>query len=122
MIETCDLADGEDHSEFYSARADGRRVRLVREFPSLGPTDCAHRYPSWSPDGRHMVYMSGDAIAVGPTARRNWRRDRIVTQRIARIGLQQLGIGGEILIAALALHVFVQRREVGGAQRNHLDP
>ena len=28
-----------------------------------------------------MVYMSGDAIAVGPAARRDWRRDRVLTPR-----------------------------------------
>ena len=81
LIETCNLEGVGEHSEFYSARADGRRVRLFRAFPSLGPNGCAHRYPSWSPDGRRMVYMSGDAIAVGPAARRDWRRDRVVTAR-----------------------------------------
>ena len=81
LIETCNLEGVGEHSEFYSSRADGRRVRLFRAFPSLGPNGCAHRYPSWSPDGRRMVYMSGDAIAVGPAARRDWRRDRVVTAR-----------------------------------------
>jgi dipeptidyl aminopeptidase/acylaminoacyl peptidase len=28
-----------------------------------------------------MVYMSGNAIAVGPAARRDWGRDRVVTAR-----------------------------------------
>lgn len=81
LIETCDLEGVGDHSEFYSARADGRRVRLVREFPSLEPNGCSHRYPSWSPDGRRMVYMSGNAVAVGPASRRDWRRDRVLTPR-----------------------------------------
>ena len=81
LIEACNLEGVGEHSEFFSARPDGRRVRLVRAFPSLAPNGCAHRYPSWSPDGRRMVYMSGDAVAVGPAARRDWRRDRVVTAR-----------------------------------------
>ena len=82
LIETCFQPPFEEpHSEFHTVRPDGRDARMIRKFPTLGPTDCAHRDPSWSPDGRRIVYMSGDAIAVGPASwRRAWRRDRIVTR------------------------------------------
>ena len=82
LVETCFLpAFGDYHSEFHTVLPSGRQARRIRKFPTLGPNDCAHRYPSWSPDGRRIVYMSGDAIAVGPATRRlRWRRDRIVTR------------------------------------------
>ena len=81
LIETCFQPPlGNLHSEFHTVRPDGRELRRVRRFPTLGPTECAHRYPNWSPDGRRVAYMRGDAIAVGPAGwRRAWRRDRIVT-------------------------------------------
>jgi Tol biopolymer transport system component len=83
LIETCFQPPFEGaHSEFHTLRPDGRGARMIRKFPPVGPIECAaHRYPSWSPDGRRIVYMSGDAIAVGPAVwRRRWRRDRIVTR------------------------------------------
>lgn len=82
LIETCFQPPfAELHSEFHTVLPNGRQARRIRRFPTLGPNGCAHRYPSWSPDGRRMAYMSGDAIAVGPARwRRRWRRDRIVTR------------------------------------------
>ena len=81
LLENCRQPPFEEpHSEFNTVLPSGREARWVRRFPTLGLNGCIFRYPTWSPDGRRIAYMSADAIAVGPaTPRRRWRRDRIVT-------------------------------------------